>query len=134
MGISGIPAIPMIITCLLQGTLCDTGIPRTFYGGKICSVQYVLLTNKALLFFISLIKSKCLQIFISLQIYFPIIYQIQNHCGPNVSESYYCNNIKAMYCQTKSAVLSLLTSIQQSSPFYNSTSNWLLLLNPKENE
>ena len=39
MGISGIPAIPMIITCLLQGTLCDTGIPRTFYGGKICSVE-----------------------------------------------------------------------------------------------
>ena len=39
MGISGIPAIPMIITCLLQGTLCDTGIPRTFCGGKICSVQ-----------------------------------------------------------------------------------------------
>ena len=38
MGISGIPAIPMIITCLLQGTLCDTGIPRTFYGGNICSV------------------------------------------------------------------------------------------------
>ena len=39
MGISGIPAIPMIITCLLQGILCDTGIPRTFYGGKICSVE-----------------------------------------------------------------------------------------------
>ena len=38
MGISGIPAIPMIITCLLQGILCDKGIPRTFYGGKICSV------------------------------------------------------------------------------------------------
>ena len=34
MGISCIPAIPMIITCLLQGILCDTGIPRTFYGGK----------------------------------------------------------------------------------------------------
>ena len=41
MGISGIPAIPMIITCLLQGILCDTGIPRTFYGGKICSVVIV---------------------------------------------------------------------------------------------
>ena len=41
MGISGIPAIPMIITCLLQGTLCDTGIPRTFYGGKICSVKEI---------------------------------------------------------------------------------------------
>ena len=40
MGISGIPEIPMIITCLLQGTLCDTGIPCTFYGGKICSVLY----------------------------------------------------------------------------------------------
>ena len=39
MGISGIPAIPMIITCLLQGILCDTGIPRTFYGGNICSAQ-----------------------------------------------------------------------------------------------
>ena len=38
MGISGIPAIPMIITCILQGTLCDMGIPCTFYGGKICSV------------------------------------------------------------------------------------------------
>ena len=30
--------IPIIITCILQGTLCNTGIPRTFYGGKICSV------------------------------------------------------------------------------------------------
>ena len=30
--------IPMIITCLLQGTLCDTEIPCTFYGGNICSV------------------------------------------------------------------------------------------------
>ena len=39
MGISGIPAIPMIITCLLQGTPCNTGIPRTFYGGKIRSVS-----------------------------------------------------------------------------------------------
>jgi hypothetical protein len=39
MGISGILAIPMIITCLLQGTLCDTGIPHTFYGGKFCSVD-----------------------------------------------------------------------------------------------
>ena len=41
MGISGIPTIPMIITCLLQGTLCDTGIPCTFYGGKICSAVMV---------------------------------------------------------------------------------------------
>ena len=32
--------IPMIITCMLQGTLCDTGIPRTFYGGNICSVYH----------------------------------------------------------------------------------------------
>jgi hypothetical protein len=46
MGISGIPAIPMIITCLLQGILCDMGILRTFYGGKICSVlTYFLLMN-----------------------------------------------------------------------------------------
>ena len=42
MGIAGIPAIRMIITCLLQGTLCDTGIPRTFYGGKICSVVFFI--------------------------------------------------------------------------------------------
>ena len=34
--------IPMIITYMLQGTLCDTGIPRTFYGGNICSVHRVL--------------------------------------------------------------------------------------------
>ena len=33
--------IPMIITCMLQGTLCDTGIPCTFYGGNICSVVVV---------------------------------------------------------------------------------------------
>ena len=42
--------IPMMITCILQGTLCDPGIPRTFYGGKICSVLLIemagdLLTN-----------------------------------------------------------------------------------------
>ena len=30
--------IPVIITCTLQGMFCDMGIPRTFYGGKICSV------------------------------------------------------------------------------------------------
>ena len=29
--------IPVIITCTLQGTFCNTGIPCTFYGGKICS-------------------------------------------------------------------------------------------------
>ena len=28
----------MIITCTLQGTPCNTGFPRSFYGGKICSV------------------------------------------------------------------------------------------------
>ena len=44
MRISGIPAIPMIITYLLQGTLCNTGIPRTFYGGKICSVVKLLIS------------------------------------------------------------------------------------------
>ena len=38
MGISGIHVIPVIITCILQGMFCNTGIPRTFYGGKICSV------------------------------------------------------------------------------------------------
>ena len=38
MGITGIHAIPMMITYMLQGTLCDTGIPRTFYGENICSV------------------------------------------------------------------------------------------------
>ena len=37
-GISGVHVIPMIITCTLQGMLCDMGIPRIFYGGKICSV------------------------------------------------------------------------------------------------
>ncbi len=28
----------MIIKCMSQGTPCDTGSPRTFYGGNICSV------------------------------------------------------------------------------------------------
>ena len=37
--ISGVHVIPIIITCTLQGMFCDTGIPLTFYGGKICSVQ-----------------------------------------------------------------------------------------------
>ena len=32
MGITGMHAIPMMITCMLQGTLCDKGIPCTFYG------------------------------------------------------------------------------------------------------
>jgi hypothetical protein len=30
--------IPIPITCILQGTPCDTGIPYTFYGENICSV------------------------------------------------------------------------------------------------
>ena len=34
-----IPAIPIKCKCILQGTLCDTGIPHTFYRGKICSVD-----------------------------------------------------------------------------------------------
>ena len=38
MGISDIHVFPITITCLLQGTLCDTGIPCTFYGENICSV------------------------------------------------------------------------------------------------
>ena len=38
MGITGIHAIPMMIICMLQGTLCDTGLPCTFYGENICSV------------------------------------------------------------------------------------------------
>ena len=36
-GISGIHVIPVIIICTLQGMFCNTGIPCTFYGGKICS-------------------------------------------------------------------------------------------------
>ena len=39
MGTMGIHAIPLRITCMLQGTLCDTGIPCTYYGENICSVQ-----------------------------------------------------------------------------------------------
>ena len=31
-------AIPIPITCILQGTPCDTGIPYTFYGENICSI------------------------------------------------------------------------------------------------
>ena len=42
MGISRQHVIPMIITCMLQGTLCDTGIPRTFYGGNIFSVGILM--------------------------------------------------------------------------------------------
>ena len=29
--------IPMIITCMLRGTPCDTGFSRNFYRGNICS-------------------------------------------------------------------------------------------------
>ena len=39
MGISDIHVFSITITCLLQGTLCDTGIPCTFYGENICSVE-----------------------------------------------------------------------------------------------
>ena len=35
--------IPVIITCSLQGTFCDTGFPRTFYGGKICNADHNLI-------------------------------------------------------------------------------------------
>ena len=41
MGILDIHVFPITITCLLQGTLCNTGIPCTFYGENICSVQKV---------------------------------------------------------------------------------------------
>jgi hypothetical protein len=34
MGISDIHVFPITITCLLQETLCDTGTPCTFLGGK----------------------------------------------------------------------------------------------------
>ena len=39
MGISDIHVFRITITCLLQGTLCDTGIPCTLYGENICSVR-----------------------------------------------------------------------------------------------
>jgi hypothetical protein len=32
--------IPIPITCILQGTPCDTGIPNTFYRQNICSVRW----------------------------------------------------------------------------------------------
>ena len=38
-GISGVHVIPVIITCTLQGTFCNPGIPCFFHGGKICSVE-----------------------------------------------------------------------------------------------
>jgi uncharacterized membrane protein len=44
----GIHAIPMMITCILQGTLCDTGIPCTFYGENICSAVYLVIILMAL--------------------------------------------------------------------------------------
>ena len=34
-----LPVIPVIFTCILQGTFCDTGIPHNSYGEKICSVK-----------------------------------------------------------------------------------------------
>ena len=36
-----IPAIPVKFICILQGTLCNMGIPHTFYRGKVCSVEHV---------------------------------------------------------------------------------------------
>ena len=36
----------MMITCILQGTLCDTGIPCTLYGGNICSVLYCMMLGR----------------------------------------------------------------------------------------
>ena len=35
-----LPVIPIKFICMLQGTLCDTGISYTFYRGKICSAVY----------------------------------------------------------------------------------------------
>ena len=35
-----IPAIPIKFICVLQGTLCDTGIPHTLYRGKIYIVLF----------------------------------------------------------------------------------------------
>ena len=40
--------IPIPITCILQGTLCDTGIPYTFYGENICSVLLSVLRENFL--------------------------------------------------------------------------------------
>ena len=51
MGISYKHATPMIITYILQGTICDMGIPRTLYGGKICRVlelQNLMKSNEIL--------------------------------------------------------------------------------------
>ena len=49
MGISDIHVFPITMPCLLQGTLCDTGIPCTFYGENICSVysdcRYILISG-----------------------------------------------------------------------------------------
>ena len=33
--------IPMIITCMLQGTPCDTGFPCTLYGEIFCSLVFL---------------------------------------------------------------------------------------------
>ena len=35
--------IPTIITCMLRGTPCYTGIYYTFYGENICSVQPIII-------------------------------------------------------------------------------------------
>jgi len=34
-----LPVIPVKFICISQGTLCNAGIPYTFYRGKICSVE-----------------------------------------------------------------------------------------------
>ena len=52
MGITGIHAIPMMITCMLQGTLCDTGIPCTFYGETFAVYSMADARNGFELFFI----------------------------------------------------------------------------------
>ena len=38
--------MPVIITCTLQGMFCDTWIPRTCYGGKICSVYLFIFQDR----------------------------------------------------------------------------------------
>ena len=49
----------MIIPCLLQGTLYDTGIPHTFYGENICTVPLI-----EVLYFDSLILLFSLNLFL----------------------------------------------------------------------
>ena len=50
---SGIHVFPITITCLLQGTLCDTGIPCLFYGENICSVYWKITEQRIFLHGIS---------------------------------------------------------------------------------